>query len=353
MSNFRGAGRTLHQLSRVEVKKERVHEHEHERGQRCEGEGPVTKRRKILRECDGGDDGGTDDSGDGLEGDYDGGDDGGVGDRGDGGDRGGRNTTTLRNAAVDAGGGSGDVAATSTSASATMSIPTKREKWLRSLERRISPPLRMGRREGRGNDGGNGGGVDDDDKSKRVESQRARIRTGRVAKDTEVDVTVESETEVEVEVEADTEADSGTDSGSSSGSDVQITKVLRKGQNTTHNDASYNMTESSLVGSKTGPKAKQDKSESENATKNSLSQAMAATKVIPSPIQLTRIRDLPPQCNVDTVSLKDILGDPLIRECWQFNFCLDLDFIMYVKYTGGFFPFRDKTLYCFRLTIRR
>jgi tyrosyl-DNA phosphodiesterase-1 len=47
-----------------------------------------------------------------------------------------------------------------------------------------------------------------------------------------------------------------------------------------------------------------------------------------SPIQLTRIQDLAPAKNVDTLSLKDILGDPLIRECWNFNFLFDLDFVM-------------------------
>lgn len=53
-------------------------------------------------------------------------------------------------------------------------------------------------------------------------------------------------------------------------------------------------------------------------------------KVVPSPIQLTHIRDLPPSSggNVDAVRLKDILGDPLIRECWQFNYLHDVDFIM-------------------------
>ena len=54
----------------------------------------------------------------------------------------------------------------------------------------------------------------------------------------------------------------------------------------------------------------------------------ATTKCIASPVQLTRIRDLAPHQNVDTVQLKDILGDPLIRECWNFNFLFDIDFVM-------------------------
>ncbi len=53
-----------------------------------------------------------------------------------------------------------------------------------------------------------------------------------------------------------------------------------------------------------------------------------APKVIKSPFQLTRINDLPPASNVDAVTLKDILGDPLISECWEFNYLHDLDFLM-------------------------
>jgi tyrosyl-DNA phosphodiesterase-1 len=56
--------------------------------------------------------------------------------------------------------------------------------------------------------------------------------------------------------------------------------------------------------------------------------ASATTECIASPVQLTRIRDLAPHQNVDTVQLKDILGDPLIRECWNFNFLFDIDFVM-------------------------
>jgi tyrosyl-DNA phosphodiesterase-1 len=54
------------------------------------------------------------------------------------------------------------------------------------------------------------------------------------------------------------------------------------------------------------------------------------TEMVPSPIQLTYIRGLPASLgnNVDTVKLKDILGDPLIKECWQFNYLFDVDFLM-------------------------
>jgi hypothetical protein len=53
-----------------------------------------------------------------------------------------------------------------------------------------------------------------------------------------------------------------------------------------------------------------------------------APKVMKSPFQLTWIRDLPESSNHDAVSLKDILGDPLIAECWEFNYLHNLDFLM-------------------------
>jgi tyrosyl-DNA phosphodiesterase-1 len=53
-------------------------------------------------------------------------------------------------------------------------------------------------------------------------------------------------------------------------------------------------------------------------------------RILRSPFQLTHIRDFPPSSgnNVDTIRLRDILGDPMIRECWQFNYCFDVDFVM-------------------------
>lgn len=47
-----------------------------------------------------------------------------------------------------------------------------------------------------------------------------------------------------------------------------------------------------------------------------------------SPFRLTRIRDLPAESNVETVGLRDVLGDPLIAECWDFNYLHDIDFLM-------------------------
>ncbi|KAK9414369.1 hypothetical protein SUNI508_11331 [Seiridium unicorne] len=51
-------------------------------------------------------------------------------------------------------------------------------------------------------------------------------------------------------------------------------------------------------------------------------------KLIPSPFRLTSIRDLPSHSNVGAVSLHDLLGDPLIAECWEFNYLHDIDFLI-------------------------
>jgi tyrosyl-DNA phosphodiesterase-1 len=55
---------------------------------------------------------------------------------------------------------------------------------------------------------------------------------------------------------------------------------------------------------------------------------------VASPVQLTRIADLASAQNVDTVGLDDILGDPMIKECWNFNFLFDVDFVMSVSMVG-------------------
>ena len=54
----------------------------------------------------------------------------------------------------------------------------------------------------------------------------------------------------------------------------------------------------------------------------------SSIKMISSPVQLSQIQELPATSNVDAVSLKDILGDPLIKECWAFNYLFDIDFLM-------------------------
>ena len=52
------------------------------------------------------------------------------------------------------------------------------------------------------------------------------------------------------------------------------------------------------------------------------------TEAINSPWQLTWIRDLPEELNHGAITLRDILGDPLIRECWEFNYLHDINFLM-------------------------
>ncbi|KAL8396504.1 hypothetical protein RB594_009930 [Gaeumannomyces avenae] len=47
-----------------------------------------------------------------------------------------------------------------------------------------------------------------------------------------------------------------------------------------------------------------------------------------SPFRLTHIRDLAPQDNVDAVRLKDVIGDPLISEIWNFNYLHDINFLL-------------------------
>lgn len=51
-------------------------------------------------------------------------------------------------------------------------------------------------------------------------------------------------------------------------------------------------------------------------------------KVVPSPIQLNFIEELPAISNINTVSLGSMLGDPMIKECWLFNYLFDMDFVM-------------------------
>jgi tyrosyl-DNA phosphodiesterase-1 len=53
-------------------------------------------------------------------------------------------------------------------------------------------------------------------------------------------------------------------------------------------------------------------------------------RYVASPIQLTSVQDLTRDANVNTVGLRGLLGDPMIKECWNFNFLFDLDFVMWV-----------------------
>lgn len=50
--------------------------------------------------------------------------------------------------------------------------------------------------------------------------------------------------------------------------------------------------------------------------------------MVKSPFELIRAQGVPGHLNRDTVTLEDILGDPLIRECWNFNFMHDIEFLL-------------------------
>ena len=56
--------------------------------------------------------------------------------------------------------------------------------------------------------------------------------------------------------------------------------------------------------------------------------APAAPQSIPSPVQLSHVDGLPPKHNLDALSLRDILGHPLIKEVWAFNYLIDVGFLL-------------------------
>ena len=58
------------------------------------------------------------------------------------------------------------------------------------------------------------------------------------------------------------------------------------------------------------------------------SSGVTEVRLVPSPIQLNFIPEFPASSNKDTTSLGNVLGDPLISECWLFNYLFDIDFIM-------------------------
>lgn len=64
------------------------------------------------------------------------------------------------------------------------------------------------------------------------------------------------------------------------------------------------------------------------STLSSFSPNGTPINLIPSPVHLISVEDLPNTVNIDTISLKDILGNPLIQECWVFNYLIDVDFVM-------------------------
>src|ERR1700760_2006989 len=59
-----------------------------------------------------------------------------------------------------------------------------------------------------------------------------------------------------------------------------------------------------------------------------LNQTPAVTAALKSPFRLTSIQDLPDDCNIDAVTLDDILGRENLKEVWLFDYLFDLDFVM-------------------------
>ncbi|KAK1635173.1 tyrosyl-DNA phosphodiesterase [Colletotrichum phormii] len=77
-----------------------------------------------------------------------------------------------------------------------------------------------------------------------------------------------------------------------------------------------------------GPTAQSDHLESLNRPISPPMKKKQPGMRVKSPFQLTTIRDLPEAANRDCVGLADILGDPMIAECWEFNFLHDIHFLM-------------------------
>ncbi|KAK2805786.1 hypothetical protein FQN50_006062 [Emmonsiellopsis sp. PD_5] len=79
------------------------------------------------------------------------------------------------------------------------------------------------------------------------------------------------------------------------------------------------------------PPLRQPQSQADTPTSNAPGKEdRIPSNIIPSPVQLTHIRDFSASSgnNTETIKLRDILGDPLIKECWQFNYMFDVDFVM-------------------------
>lgn len=53
-----------------------------------------------------------------------------------------------------------------------------------------------------------------------------------------------------------------------------------------------------------------------------------SSTLIRSPMQLNFVGELPASSNADCISLGGLLGDPMIKECWLFNYLFDVDFVM-------------------------
>ncbi|OAA58096.1 Tyrosyl-DNA phosphodiesterase [Niveomyces insectorum RCEF 264] len=68
----------------------------------------------------------------------------------------------------------------------------------------------------------------------------------------------------------------------------------------------------------------------EPATQAVAEESTADTRVsaLVTPFRLTTIRDLPAAANAATVTLRDLIGDPHVTACWEFNYLHDVDFLV-------------------------
>lgn len=76
------------------------------------------------------------------------------------------------------------------------------------------------------------------------------------------------------------------------------------------------------------PKPSEEGGEGQEARKQENPGHAGADASASSPWQLTWIRDLPEDHNRHAVTLRDLLGNPLISECWEFNYLHDVGFLM-------------------------
>lgn len=75
-------------------------------------------------------------------------------------------------------------------------------------------------------------------------------------------------------------------------------------------------------------KSKAEPDEAPDKTQHKAPSSPKTPSKLRSPFQLTRIRDLPPELNKDTVTLPDLIGDPLLSEIWEFNYLHSIPFLL-------------------------
>ena len=106
----------------------------------------------------------------------------------------------------------------------------------------------------------------------------------------------------------------------SSDEDAKVIRSNRPREDSRIQGAAADYTSRSSISPPRRPKVKQV-SQAPNST--------GTIRRIDSPIKLTKVEGLPDAVNVDTASLEDILSNPLVKECWAFNYLIDVEFLLY------------------------